>query len=219
MNHDATEVWILLERLGQFGSEGQHRRYILALEHHLLHGVPLDRAHNFLLVVALLLPVTLQYLSQLKRMALTGHEVHLDAFAEDSFEQRLNGIHRNQLSRHLEANRVDTLVQNVKRLGICSLGVIHNNVLTDIPLVRVLLVSSYKWELARKCIRRLQIRQVFSAIEGLYIKTFICSPHESFLEVGTFQIDFNLVQPFLFGRCSKLGKEFFFVCHKLCFII
>ena len=149
MNHDATEVRIVLERLGQLRSEGQYGRYILALEHHLLHRVPLDRAHYLLLVVALLLPVTLQNLSQLERVALTSHEVHLDTFAIDVLEQRFNSTHRHQLARHLETNGVDTLVQNVKCFGISSLGVFDHNVLTNIPLVRILLVTTHEWEFAR----------------------------------------------------------------------
>jgi hypothetical protein len=41
----------------------------------------------------------------------------------------------------------------------------------------------------------------------LYIKTFVGSPYQALLEVGTFQVNLNLVEPFLFGRRRELGKE------------
>lgn len=55
---DATEVRILLQHFNELRTKGEHRCDILALHHHLLHGVPLDRAYHLLLVVALLSEVS-----------------------------------------------------------------------------------------------------------------------------------------------------------------
>ena len=144
----------------------------------------------------------------------TGSEVHLHDITEDLVEQRLDGLLADHLARDMESQRVDTLVQDVECLSVSNLGIVHHDILTDIPHVRVLLVTTYERELTRECIGGFQIRQVFTAIEGLYIKTFIGSPYQTFLEVGPFQIDLNLIKPFLGGRRSKLGKEFLFICHS-----
>ena len=145
----------------------------------------------------------------------TSGEVHLHHITEDLVEQCLDGLLADHLARDMESQRVDTLVEDIERLGIGSLRIFaHHNVLTNVPRVRVLLVTTHERELTGECIGGFQIRQVFTAIEGLYIKTFIGSPYQTFLEVGTFQIDLNLIKPFLGGRRSKLGKEFLFICHS-----
>ena len=102
MNDDAAEIGILLERLGQFRTKGEHRCYILTRHHNLLHGVPLNRAYYLFLVVTLLGPISLQDFGQFERMTLTGREVNLYALAVNAIEQCLDSIHRNQLSRNME---------------------------------------------------------------------------------------------------------------------
>ena len=94
------------------------------------------------------------------------------------------------------------------------LGVVSHDILADIPLIRVLLVATNERELTRKRIRCLQVRQVLATIERLYIKTFISSPDQALLEVGTLQVNLDFVEPLLGSRRLELGKEFFFVCHK-----
>ena len=147
-------------------------------------------------------------------MTLTCSEVYLNTLAVNTIEQSLNSFHRNQLSRNLEAKRINTLIQDVEGLFVSLLWIINNNVLTDVPLVGILLVSTYEWEFSWESIRCLKVRQIFAAIEGLYIKTLVCSPYQALLEIGTLKVDFNLVQPFLFGWRCELGKELFFVCHS-----
>ena len=144
-------------------------------------------------------------------MVLTGAVAHLDDVETDVLEERLYQFGADVLALDAEANRVNTLVKDVKSLGVSLLGVVNDDVLTDVPLVIVLVVTTYKRELTGHSLGSLKVFQVFTTIEGLYVEPFVCSPHESFLEVGAFKIDFNLVQPLLGGWRSKLGKEFFFV--------
>ena len=113
-----------------------------------------------------------------------------------------------------EANAVDTLVQDVQSLLVGLCGVSDSNVLADIPLVRVFLVTTHEGELAGQGVRCLEVFQVLTTVEGLHVEPFVGSPYESLLEVGTFQVHFNLVQPLLGGRRLELAEEFLFVCHK-----
>ena len=148
-------------------------------------------------------------------MTRTSGEIHLDDITIDTIEQSLNCFLAHQFAWKHKAQRVNTLIQDIERLGISCLRIINFNVLTNIPHIRVLLVTSYERELSGESIGCLQIRQVFTAIEGLHIKTFICSPYQALLEVGTLEVDLNLVQPLLCGWRSELGKELFFVCHRI----
>ena len=148
-------------------------------------------------------------------MTWTGAEVQVDNLAENAVEQRLDERSTHVLALDAEAQRVDTLVQDVECFGIGLFGIADCDVLTNVPLVVVLLVATNEGEFTRQGLRCLQIFQVFTTIERLYVKTFICSPYESLLEIGTFQVNLNLVQPLLLGWRLELGEEFFFVCHKL----
>ena len=78
-------------------------RNILALHHHLLHGVPLDRANHLLLVVTLLGEVLNEDFSEFKRMTLTGREVYLYDIAIDTIEQRFYSFLTYQLAGNMEA--------------------------------------------------------------------------------------------------------------------
>ena len=211
---NATEVRIVLEDINKSSSKRQEGRNILALHHHLLHGVPLDRANHLLLVVALLCEEVDQNLSQLNRMFRTGGEVHLDTVAIDTVEQCLNVLLADHLARKLEAQRVDTLVQDVECLGVSCLYIVNDDILANIPRIRIFLVTTNEGEFAGQRIRSLEVFQILTTIERLYIKAFIGSPYESFLEVGSFQVNLNFVQPLLGGRRLELAEECFFVCHK-----
>ena len=115
------------------------------------------------------------------------------------------------MSGDTETERINTFVENVKCLRIGCDSILGIDVLTDIPLIGVLLVAAYEWELAGQCFRGLQFQHVFPAIEGLHIETFVCPPYEFLVEIGTFQVNLDLVQPFLSGRSLKLAEEFFLV--------
>ena len=189
---------ILLQSLHELRTILQQRCDILALHHHLRHRVELDRAHHLLLVVALLSEISHEDLSELYSMTRTSSEVHLDTVTVDTVEQGLveQGLHRllrDHVALQLEAQRVDTLVQNVECLLVGLSSISHFDVLTNIPHVGVLLITTHERELSGESVGGLQICQVFAAIEGLHIKTFICSPYQALLEVGTFQVDLDLV--------------------------
>ena len=147
-------------------------------------------------------------------MTRTGAEVQVDNLAINTVKQFLDVLCTHQILGNTEAKRVDTLVQDVKCLLVGLNRIIHCDVLTNIPCIGVLLITTHERELSRESIRGLQILQIFTTVEGLHIKTFIGSPYQTFLEIGPLEVNLNLVKPLLGGRCLKLGKEFFFVCHK-----
>ena len=144
-------------------------------------------------------------------MVLTGAIAYLDDVQTDVLEKCFYEFGTNVLTLDAEANRVNALVKDVKSLSISLFRVFNDDVLTNVPLVVVLVITTYKGELSRHSLGSLEVFQVFTTIEGLYVEPFVCSPHESFLEVGPLQVNFYLVQPLLSGGRNKLGKEFFFV--------
>ena len=83
-------------------------------------------------------------------MALTGLEVQLDILRQDAVEQGSDELGIDVAARNLEAERVDTLVQDVEGLLVGLGSILNDDVLTDKPQVVVLLVTTDEGELARK---------------------------------------------------------------------
>ena len=215
MNHHATQVGIVLQLLHQLRHVRQQERRVLALHQHALDGVETDATHDLLLVVALLLEIGHQQVSQFEGVTQAGTVAYLHDVQADVLQQRVDILGTHLVMSQFETDTVHTLHQDVQRLFVSCHGVAaYNDVLADIPFVGVFLVAANEREFAGQCIRSLEVLQVLTTVEGLYVEALIRSPHESLLEVGTFQVHFNLVQPFLFGRSLKLAEEFFFVCHK-----
>ena len=141
----------------------------------------------------------------------TSAIAHLHNVETDVLEQRLDELGTHHATAKTEADRVDTLVQDVQGFLVGLNRIVHGNVLTNIPLVVVFLVAAHERELSGESFGGLQVLQVLATVERLHVKTFIGSPHEPLLEVGSFQVYLNLVQPLLSGGRGKLGEEFLFV--------
>ena len=82
-------------------------------------------------------------------MALASAEVQLHTLGADAVEQCGDVFLVALFGRNMETEAVDALVQNVESLGISGLGIGILDVLTNKPLVVVLLVASHVRELAR----------------------------------------------------------------------
>ena len=145
-------------------------------------------------------------------MALAGVEVQFDALALDAVKERLHKLAAHHVATEVEAQRVDTLVQDVESLGVGGFGVaVHVDVLAHIPCVVVLLVAANERKFTRQSVGSLQFLHVFAAIERGNIEALVGSPYQFLVEVSSLQVHLNLVKPFLSGRSCKLGKEFLFV--------
>ncbi len=90
--------------------------------------------------------------------------------------------------------RINTLVEDIERLGIGGLAVGGVDGLADIPYIAGL-GAAHVWEFARFGVG-IQPAEVFFAIERLNFETFVCLPNEFFLKIGAFQIDRDGLQPF-----------------------
>ena len=152
-------------------------------------------------------------------MAQTSAIAYLHDVEADVFQQGVDVLSAHLVVSQLEADRVHALHQQVERLLVSSYRVTaYYDVLTNVPLVRVFLVTTHEGKLTRQSVWCLQILQVLAAVERLHVKTFVCSPYQAFLGVGTLQVHFNFVQPLLGGWSLELSKEFFFVCHRMCLL-
>ena len=211
INGNATELRIILENLHQFCSLADDSRHIPALHEEFLNGVEVDAAHQQILVVAFFLKVSDKDFSQFHCVALAGVEIDFNAFALNTFQQSGDELSAHLVARDAESERVNPFVEDVQRLCIGSGSIVGHDVLADIPLIGVLFVAAYEWEFAGQCFRCLQLQHIFSAIEGLHIETFVCSPNESFVEISPLEVDLDFIQPFLCGRSLKLAEEFFLV--------
>ena len=211
---DAAELRQFLQCLDEGLSLGQHSRRVLTLEENLLHRVEVDAALQFLQVVALLLEIGNQNLSQFDTVALARLEVQFDAFGNNAFEQRLDRLFADHACGKAEAERIDALVEDVQRLGIGSLRIVaHDDVLAHVPQVVVGFVTTDERKFARKGVHRLQVLEVLTAVERLYVEAFVGSPDQPLLKVSAFQVHLDFVEPFLSGRCLKFRKQFFSVSH------
>ena len=143
-------------------------------------------------------------------MALACGEVYIDALKADALKECVDELGADVAALDFESQRVDTLVEDVERFGIGSLGIIGNDVLTHAPYIVVFLVTTHKRELTRQSIGGGKTLDVFSAVERLHVEALIGSPYQLLVEVCSLQVNLNLVKPFLFCRSLKLGKEFFF---------
>ena len=179
--------------------------------HDLLHWIPIERTGNLILVASLLLEISLENLSKLKCVPLACAEVQLNDFTLNSFKKSLNELCADILSRNVETQRINTPVQYVKGLGVSFFGIGSIDFLSYIPFIVVFLVSTYKWELTRKCLWCFQLINIFLQIERLYIEALVCTPNETFVKVGSLQVFLNFVKPFLACGRLKLAKELFFV--------
>ena len=77
------------------------------------------------------------------------------------------------------------------------------DVLADEPLI-VHACGAHVGVLARHYIRCGEAFEVFTAVVGIYVKSFVRTPNESFVEVCSLQVGYDLILPFL---CAN-GREF-----------
>ena len=199
---------VVLESLNQLRTKLEDSLHILALDDHLLHWIPVDRTHNLLRVVALLLEIVNENLCQFHAVTLAGREIYLDDVAIDAVEQLLNKLLADILSCDAERERVDALVENVECLSVGSLGIVGSDFLTDVPCVVVLLVATNKRELAWQSVRSVKFIDILLTVERLHVEALWRTPYQAFLKISTLQVNLDLVEPFLSGRCLKLGEEF-----------
>ena len=83
-------------------------------------------------------------------MTLTGVEVHLYHIAEDPVEKLLDERLAHLTSGNAESQGVDALVQDVQGFLVSLGGVIHMDILTDVPCVVILLITTDERELTRQ---------------------------------------------------------------------
>ena len=118
-------------------------------------------------------------------MALACREVDIDALKADTLKESVDELSAHIAALNVESQGVDTLVEDVESLGIGSLCIVDNDVLTHSPYIVVLLVTTYEWELSRQSVGGGKTLDVLPEIEGLHIEALIGSPNEFFLKVGT----------------------------------
>ena len=129
-------------------------------------------------------------------------------------QQSFHILYRNQIFRELKAQRLDTLRQDVQGLGVGLFDIGYFDVLTYQPVV-VGTSATHVRIFTGKRIGRVQVRNVFGTIHGVYVKPFVCPPYELFVKISSFQVGDNLVFPFLCGDRRELVKQFFFTfCHS-----
>ena len=215
VNHHATQVGEVLQLLYQLRHVGQQHSGVLALHQHTLDGVETDAADNLGLVVALLLVVGHNQISQLQHVTLAGAEAHLHAVAADAAQQRLDELCVQVFSVETEAERVNTLVQDVESLCVGFLRVCDNDVLANIPDIVVFFVAADEGKLAREGVHCGQLVHVFLQIKRLHGESLRGSPHHFLLVVSALEVNLNLVTPFLTCRGGEVREELFFIfCHN-----
>ena len=101
------------------------------------------------------------------------------------------------LVRDYEVDGCDAFAQDVEGFGVGFCYIINNNFLANCPVV-VGACTTHIGELSGERIGGFKIFDVFSTIHRLYIKNFICSPNQLFVEIGTLKVCFDFSAP-LFG--------------------
>ena len=121
---------------------------VLALGEHFANGVEVNASLQLCQRTGVLLEVSHQHLGQFHAVTLTRREVQLHILRHDTVEQGSNKLLADAVAGDLEAQRINALVQDVKSLGIGSLGICGINVLTHEPKVVVFLVAANERELS-----------------------------------------------------------------------
>ena len=132
-----------------------HIALFLAFGKHLVEIIVVNGTLQLREVIIFLLEITDQKLCQFHHVSLTSGEIQFYALRTDVFQQSFDILRTQFFGFHVERERIDTLVQNVQRLGIGCFGRFHLYFLTDEPLIIVFLCTSKIRELTGKSIRGL----------------------------------------------------------------
>ena len=132
-----------------------HIALFLAFGKHLVEIIVVNGTLQLREVIIFLLEITDQKLCQFHHVSLTSGEIQFYALRTDIFQQSFDILRTQFFGFHVERERIDTLVQNVQRLGIGCFGRFHLYFLTDEPLIIVFLCTSKIRELTGKSIRGL----------------------------------------------------------------
>ena len=187
---------------------------VAAFGQHALKRIESDRTRNFRKVGSTLFQIGGYRSGKLHCAFHARGEVQLDFLQLDTMQQSFHILYRNQIFRELKAQRLDTLRQDVQSLGVGLFDIGHFDVLTYQPVV-VGTSATHVRIFTGKRIGRVQVRNVFGTIHGVYVKPFVCPPYELFVKISSFQVGDNLVFPFLCGDRRELVKQFFFTfCHS-----
>ena len=89
------------------------------------------------------------------------------------------------LTWYAEAQRVDTLVENVQCLSIGFFGIVSLYFLTNVPCVVIFFVASYKGIFPGQSTGSVKFLYILSTVEGLYVETFCSAPNKALLKIST----------------------------------
>ncbi len=134
---------------------------------------------------AVLFEVGDKYTGKFECLAGTACEVDLDSLEVDAFKKGGNGFGRGFFNA--ESERGDTLGQNVERLCICFGGSLGDDFLTGEPVI-VSAGTAHIGKFPGKRVGSSEVFDVFSAIHGLNIESFIGSPDQFLVKRSTFQV-------------------------------
>ena len=101
----------------------------------------------------------------------------------------------------------DPPLQQSKCFFVGCIEICHVNLLTDIPGI-ILSRAAYIRKLSRQTLCCSHSFNIFRTIKRIHIKPFICSPHQSLLEIGTFQIFGDDSHPLFGGYGRKIREKF-----------
>ncbi len=179
---------------------------LFAFQQHAVQRVEVDRAFQRLEVVAAFFVVVGQQTNEVGRATNANREVQLDAVGSNAFKQRGDVVGRELLFVEFETERIDAFVQHIECFCVGSFGIVCIDVLPNIPNI-VDLCATHIRIFSRCGIGRFQPFQVLGTIERLHIEAFGRAPNQFLVEIGSFQIDCDFVQPFLRRNGWKISQK------------
>ena len=126
-------------------------------------------------------------------------EVDFDFGQVDAIEQRGNIC----CLSDLKAKGCDAASEHIACIGIGLLGIFGENLLTGIPII-VGACTAYVRELSRKRVGRFEVFDVFYAIDRLDIESFVGSPYQLFVEIGTLEVRLDFLPPLIIADGREL---------------
>ena len=181
-------------------------RQFFAAAQHGIHRVEINAAAQSVQIVTFCFEIVGQQSDECHCFATAHIKIQFDAVGVNAVEQRSNVLFVELLFVEFETKRIDAFVQNIARLGIGCLGIFCIDVLTNQPHI-VSLDAAHKREYARSGIGGFDSLEVFGTIERHDVKSFICSPNELFVKIGSFEVGFDFSHPLFGADGGEIGQQ------------
>ena len=112
-----------------------------------------------------------------------------------------------------DAESLDATIQDKEGMLVHLLGGVTRHSLAYQPII-VVTSATEVGELTRHRVESRKPFEIFTAIERLNIKAFICAPHQFTVEIGALEVGSYLRDPLISGNGRKHVEQFFFFfCH------